>query len=217
MIEGISGIKTPRDTGTCTCCPLYITMQPTTTLDAGWSARVSLQVNYSLDLQPRRGATSSPSPFPGWVPTQSSRQVFFAETKNRSDLEHTIRCAQSAVLCPLEDPATFLGNPEPRAGAHRSKFSPNHVCIDIKEPNAPTLSFFDLPGIISQSETDEDAYTVPLVHNLVTEYVKMPGSLILVTCDLGTDIANSTAAGIARAHSATDRCIGAFKPIYHKP
>ncbi|KAH7397282.1 dynamin family protein-like protein [Pyrenochaeta sp. MPI-SDFR-AT-0127] len=206
VIEAISGIKTPRDTGTCTCCPLYITMQPSDDPNASWSARVSLQLDYALELVPRKSGPLQP--FPGWVPAQTSQHVPFAETKSPTELEKYIRCAQTAILCPLESPSTFLTDPEPRKGVHRSKFSPNLVRIDITHPGLPTLSFFDLPGIISQAETEEEAHTVPLVKNLVAEYVKKPGSLILVTCDLGTDIANSTAAGLARQHNATDRCIG---------
>lgn len=181
-------------------------MQPSDNPDAGWSASISLQLDYVLDMQPRKRV--SPEPFPGWVHARTSQQVPFAETKSHADLEYYIRCAQSAILSPLESPQTFLAGPEPREGAYRSKFSPNLVRIDITKPDMPTLSFFDLPGIISQAETEEEEHTVPLVQNLVSEYVKKPGSLILVTCDLGTDIANSTAAGLARQHNATQRCIG---------
>lgn len=205
VIEAISGIKTPRDTGTCTCCPLYITLQPSEDSNAGWSARVSLQQDYDLDLHSRRGAEQV---FHGWTPALSRRYIPFAETQSRNELEALIRRAQSANLSPLENPEVFKNTAQPPQGVQRSKFSPNIVRIDISQPGLPTLNFYDLPGIISQAETDEEAYTVPLVKNLVAEYVKQPGCLILVTCDLSNDIANSTAASLAREHNATDRCIG---------
>ncbi|CBX96177.1 similar to dynamin family protein [Plenodomus lingam JN3] len=204
VIEAISGIKTPRDTDTCTCCPLYINMKPSNTSNDTWTARVSLQRDYVLDTRPKEAAKEL---FPGWIPTES-RRIFFAETRSRLDLEGIIRSAQSANLNPLIDPKAFLATPGPRIDMNQNKFSPNVVCIDITEPGLPSLSFFDLPGLISQAETDEEAYTVPLVQNLVGQYVEEEGSLILVTCDLGTDIANSTAAGLARQYHATDRCIG---------
>ncbi|KAH9876502.1 hypothetical protein J1614_003633 [Plenodomus biglobosus] len=204
VIEAISGIKTPRDTDTCTCCPLYINMKPSNNLNDKWTARVSLQRDYAL-AAPLRDSTEEL--FPGWTPTEST-QIFFAETQSRIDLEHIIRSAQSANLNPHVDPQSFLAISGPPVSIHQNKFSPNTVCIDITEPGLPCLSFFDLPGLISQAETDDEAYTVPLVHNLVAQYVKEEGSLILVTCDLGTDIANSTAAGLAHRYKATDRCIG---------
>ncbi|KAL6709975.1 hypothetical protein ACN47E_000760 [Coniothyrium glycines] len=206
VIEAISGIRTPRDTGTCTRCPLFITMQPSDDPAAQWSAHVYLQQDYDLDTQPR--PPPDRQPYPGWTPAQSSRRIPFAETKSSAELERLIKCAQSANLSPLVPPQAFLEGPEPPIGAQRCKFSPNLVCIDIIQPDLPPLSFFDLPGIISQAETEEEAHIVPLVENLVAEYVKKTDSLVLVTCDLGTDIANSTAAGFARQHKATDRCIG---------
>ncbi|KAF2847444.1 dynamin family protein-like protein [Plenodomus tracheiphilus IPT5] len=204
VIEAISGIKTPRDTDTCTCCPLYINMKPSNNPSDKWMARVSLQRDYVLDSRPKQQAKEV---FPGWMPAESN-QIFFAETQSRDDLEHIIRSAQTANLNPLVDPQVFMAISGPRMGDRQNKFSPNTVCIDITEPNLPSLSFFDLPGLISQAETEEEAYTVPLVQNLVGQYVREEGSLILVTCDLGTDIANSTAAGLARQHDATHRCIG---------
>lgn len=181
-------------------------MQPLDDPTAKWNAVVSLQQDYDLNV--RICGRVKSEPFPGWIPAPASRNISFASTRNPAELEQIIRCAQSANLSPLEPPDAFLEGPEPRAGAQRCKFSPNLVRIDVTQPGLPTLSFFDLPGIISQAETEEEAHTVPLVQNLVSKYLKKPDSLILVTCDLGTDVANSTAASLARKHNATDRCIG---------
>ena len=207
VIEAISGIKAPRDTGTCTCCPLYITLQPADDVDAKWSAQIYRQIDYEPDPQGPRSESSQI--FPGWLPTPSSRQIPFAKTGSEDELERFIRAAQAANLNPFEDPEFFpaVGGYKPR-NTSPLKFSPNPVRVEITKPDLPTLSFFDLPGIISQAETEAEDYTVPLVENLVVEYVKQPETLILVTCDLGTDIANSKAAGLARKHKATDRCIG---------
>jgi len=206
VIEAISGIKTPRDTDTCTCCPLYITMRPSDSMNEVWRAQVSLQLEFVPDQHPQPAKEPL---FRGWTPAlASTRQVPFKETKSREDLENIIRAAQMAILNPLEDPHSFLANPRPRHRGQQNKFSPNTVRIDITEPGLPPLSFYDLPGLISQAETEDERYTVPLVKNLVGEYVKKRDTLILVTCDLGTDIANSTAAAFARDCDATDRCIG---------
>jgi hypothetical protein len=91
---------------------------------------------------------------------------------------------------------------------HQAKFSPNVVCIHVTGPELPALSFYDLPGIIGQAESTDTGYLVKFVKDLVIEYIKDPESLILVTCSLENDIANSTAGGIARDLKATNRCIG---------
>jgi hypothetical protein len=46
------------------------------------------------------------------------------------------------------------------------------------------------------------------VKSLVTKYISDPEALVLVTCALENDIANSIAAGLARRLKVTNRCIG---------
>jgi hypothetical protein len=59
--------------------------------------------------------------------------------------------------------------------------------------------------MIGQSDDPQD---IKFVKDLVTNYVNDPDALVLVTCSLENDIANSTAGGLARRLKATDRCIG---------
>jgi len=111
----------------------------------------------------------------------------------------------------MSDPTDFLP-PSPLSRDpetyHQTEFSPNVVCIHVTGPELPALSFYDLPGIIGQAESADNDYLVKFVKDLVTDYIKDPESLILVTCSLENDIHNSTASGIARELKATDRCIG---------
>lgn len=135
--------------------------------------------------------------------------VPFATTENPDELEGLIARAQLAVLSPQIDQEVFL-RPS-LAGLRedeRCPFSPNVVCISIVQPTLPALSFYDLPGIIGQADSEENQFVPKFVSDLVTEYVKDPETLILLCCSLETDIANSTAGGIARKLKATDRCIG---------
>jgi hypothetical protein len=127
-------------------------------------------------------------------------------TTDPDKLESIIARAQLATVSPLVDPTEFTkGSTLDLEKAHRCRFSPNVVCISISSPGSPSLSFYDLPGIIGQAEVSQD---VKFVRDLVVEYVKDPEALILVTCSMETDIANSMAGGIARQLKATDRCIG---------
>jgi hypothetical protein len=129
-------------------------------------------------------------------------------------LELVISRAQLATISPLVDPTEFLKPSIAHLNEfHRCKFSPNIVEITISHPDLPALSFYDLPGIIGQADT---ASEVKFVRDLVIEYVKDPEALILVTCSLANDIANSVAGGIARELKADKRCVGKFSDSFGK-
>ncbi|KAF2638633.1 P-loop containing nucleoside triphosphate hydrolase protein [Massarina eburnea CBS 473.64] len=207
VIEAISGITTPRSTDTCTRCPLYIQIGPSANANDGWHADVSLRRSYMYNGNPK----TSRATFPGWVANVVPEDRPFASTDSPVELEGIIERAQLATLSPLNDPAEFY-SPE---ALHRDPntfmrcdFSPNVVCIHISQPGLPALSFYDLPGIIGQAENEDSHFLVKFVKNLVSEYIKDPDSLILVTCSLEVDMENSTASGIARELKATNRCIG---------
>ncbi|CAN9098449.1 unnamed protein product [Alternaria alternata] len=206
VIEAISGIKTPRSTDTCTRCPLFIKLEPSENTCAGWSATISLRRSFGYDSKKGRGHEGR---FPGWVQMPKPSDTHFASTEDPCQLEELIARAQTAIINPMMDYKEFLKAPIGALGDYHScEFSPNVVFIAISHPDLPALSFYDLPGIIGQAESPETGYLVDFVHDLVTDYVKDPEALILVTCSLENDIANSTAGGIARKLNATDRCIG---------
>ncbi|KAI4909131.1 hypothetical protein J4E85_011602 [Alternaria conjuncta] len=207
VIEAISGIKTPRADDTCTRCPLLIKLDSSDDPRAGWSATVTLRRNFGYDGKP--AGPSHERRFPGWIQLPLPNDAFFADTDNPENLEHIIRRAQLATISPRIDYHEFLLPSLAALGEHhKCKFSPNIVCISITQPGSPSLSFYDLPGLINQADIEEEAYLIQFVRDVVVDYVKDAESLILVTCSLATDIANSTAAGIARSLKATDRCIG---------
>ncbi|KAH8722930.1 P-loop containing nucleoside triphosphate hydrolase protein [Phaeosphaeriaceae sp. PMI808] len=206
VIEAISGIKTPRSTGTCTRCPLFIKLEAPSEPDATWVAHVTLRRGFAYDGKVGKVGKSHERRFPGWTPLPQPTTVEFATTQNPNELEQIIARAQLAIISPLVDHTEFLKTTLPNLDNwHRCGFSPNIVSIFISNPGLPALSFYDLPGIIGQSE---DPVEVEFVRNLVADYIKDPEALILVACSLETDIANSTAGGIARELQATDRCIG---------
>jgi len=168
-----------------------------------WTARVTLRRIFDYDGKTGKGRDRR---FPGWVLRPQPKNEAFASTNDPSQLEEIIRRAQLAIISPWTDPKEFLQPSTDHTEAdQRCRFSPNVVCITIAHPDLPALSFYDLPGIVGQAE---DPLEVKFVRDLVTEYVKDPEALILVTCAMDNDIANSTAGGIARQLKATNRCIG---------
>ncbi|KAJ4377960.1 hypothetical protein N0V83_000790 [Neocucurbitaria cava] len=205
VIEAISGIKTPRSEGTTTKCPLFIKLEPSEDPNAPWSAQVTLRRDFFYDGKPGKGPGRR---FFGWGQLQQSNEIDFATTTDPGMLEQIITRAQSALVNPQLDYREFLLESAPSRDKDRLRFSPNIVSISITQPGLPALSFYDLPGVIGQAESESEQFLVKFVRDLVVGYVKDPEALILVTYSLEGDIANSTAGGIARELRATNRCIG---------
>ena len=91
---------------------------------------------------------------------------------------------------------------------HQVKFSPNVVRLDISGPGLPNLSFYDLPGVINQSEVAEEEYLVNLVKNLVKEYIKADNCINLLAIPMTDDPANSSASRLIREVKAEARTVG---------
>ncbi|KAF2438228.1 P-loop containing nucleoside triphosphate hydrolase protein [Karstenula rhodostoma CBS 690.94] len=203
VIEAISGVRTPRAGGTCTRCPLFIKLECASNPQASWHARVTLRLSYEY-----KGAARG-AKFPGWEPNLNVPEVPFAVCSSPEQLEEVIRRAQLALVHPLEDAMIFAQGRVPTLNPDqtlRVNFSPNIVCIHLSAPTLPNLSFYDLPGIISQSENPDD---VKLVKQLVQGFVEDPDAIVLVACSLAADIATSIASGYARTRwGAGGRCIG---------
>jgi hypothetical protein len=173
-----------------------------------WTAEVSLRRDYIFDGQIGDGPERR---FPGWLRSRETSEVYFTRTNKRDELQETIARAQMALICPHLEPTLFAKPIAPVVPENkRSDFSPNVVCISITAPELPNLSFYDLPGIIGQSEDQQKQFLVKFVQDLVTDYIMHPDALILLACSLGSDIATSTASGIARKLGAEDRCVGEY-------
>ncbi|KAF1962691.1 P-loop containing nucleoside triphosphate hydrolase protein [Byssothecium circinans] len=205
VIEAISGIKTPRSTDTCTRCPLYIQLEePSKESSKSWHAKILIRHKYIYDGISR-------TRFPNWKKNPNPVEEPFAETKSPLELEELIARAQLAVLSP-DQPSTDFLHPDVFSRDsdtyHQCDFSPNIVCIYISQLGLPSLSFYDLPGIIGQAEKEDAQFLVKFVRDLVSEYVLDPQTLVLVTCSLENDLANSTVTTLARELGASERCIG---------
>lgn len=183
-------------------------MQPSDDPNEEWYAEVYLLREFDIH-RPGQEETA----FPGWTPASTRGKIPFAQTTDPMQLEELIACAQRATLSPMLDHKLFLDPSYRNTHMHSTLFSPNPVGISIRKPGFPTLSFFDLPGLIAQAETEDEEFTVSLVENLVSMYVQDPEALVLVTTALENDIATSTAARIARRLKAINRCIGRSREL----
>ncbi|KAJ6582935.1 P-loop containing nucleoside triphosphate hydrolase protein [Mycena vulgaris] len=187
VVEAISGIKVPRDAGTCTRCPLECRLSSSTN---SWSCRISIRLEFDDLGRPRQ---------------EVSEHRFGNMITNKNEVEVALRRAQLAVLNPsvsfgeiLEMSPEDLKNGIP--GKEPLLFSRNVVCVDLEGPELTDLMFLDLPGIIQNAEPD----VVQLVEEMVVSHIK-GNCLILVALPMTDDIENQKALRLARQQDPEGR------------
>ncbi|KAJ7149427.1 P-loop containing nucleoside triphosphate hydrolase protein [Mycena crocata] len=179
VVEAISGIKVPRDSGTCTRCPMECRLASA----PQWSCRISIR--HEFDASGKR------------LP-KISEQEFGGVISDKDTVEIMLRRAQLAVLDPKAAMSDVMkmGVEELKEKMQDGKtpsFSKNIVCVDLEGPDLTDLQFVDLPGII-QNATAE---AVRLVEEMVVEHIK-GNCLILVAIPMTDDIENQKAMTLAR-------------------
>ncbi|KAF9220695.1 hypothetical protein BS17DRAFT_810582 [Gyrodon lividus] len=191
LVEAVSGINVPRDSGTCTRCPMVCSMSSTATT---WSCTVSLR--FTFDQSGQNLPKLETKPFGGAI-------------TERSEMEIWLRRAQAALLNPSVDQREFyrktvseLKEMTPR---NTLKFSKNAVVVSIKDPGATDVSFVDLPGLIQNDSLE----VVDLVRGLVNSEIERPNTIILVTIPMSDDMENQGAMQLAKkADPNGERTIG---------
>ncbi|KAL8799589.1 MAG: hypothetical protein Q9182_005765 [Xanthomendoza sp. 2 TL-2023] len=212
LIEGISGIKVPRSSGTCTRCVLEINLSASDA-DTHWRCSVYLQKAYiyegSQAATTRGERATRARPLGPWVAQGLPESSLFFKTTNKADIPQALWLAQLATLNPGSDPAKYFPGakikPDDRI---QVKFSPNVVRVDISAPELPNLSFYDLPGIINQAEVPEEEYLCKLVVNLAKTYAGNDSCINLLALPMTDDAANSTASKLVQELNAQHRTIG---------
>ncbi|KAG2036974.1 P-loop containing nucleoside triphosphate hydrolase protein [Suillus americanus] len=179
LVEAVSGINVPRDSGTCTRCPMECNMSSHAT---SWSCTITLRIGFDsngLDLQ------------------KPTNVEFGRQITDRSEFEVWLRRAQAAILNPNVPSSTFHTKTieELRNIKNTLKFSRNVVCVSIEDPDATDLSFYDLPGLIQ----NEEAEIVALVKSLAEHYIEKKNTIILTTIPMSDDMENQQSMSLARA------------------
>ncbi|KAG1729547.1 P-loop containing nucleoside triphosphate hydrolase protein [Suillus lakei] len=161
LVEAVSGINVPRDSGTCTRCPMECTMSSHA---SSWSCTITLRIGFDRN---------------GLVLQKPTNVPFGRTITAKSEFEVWLRRAQAAILNPDVSSSTFHTKAieELRSMKNTLKFSRNVVCVAIEDPDATDLSFYDLPGLIQ----NEEAEIVALVKSLVEHYTKKENTIILTT------------------------------------
>jgi GTPase SAR1 family protein len=211
LIEGMSEIKVPRSAGCCTRCPLEINLSES---ESPWNCQVILMKKYIYDGSGKMGkagiAPTRAKPFGPWI-EQDPEEELFATLADQEKVSEALKWAQLATLNPGRSYKEYMPgeNFDTDETYTQVKFSPNVVRLDISAPRFPNLSFYDLPGVINVAEVDEERYLVPLVENLVREYIKAKNCIVLLTLPMTDDATNSSAARIVRdVRGARERTLG---------
>ncbi|ESU11295.1 hypothetical protein FGSG_05351 [Fusarium graminearum PH-1] len=182
LMSGLANLELPRSEGTCTRCPLHI------------------RVSRSHD--------------------PSCRVTTIHEFKTMVDhgeIEDVLRWAQIAILNDDKSPELFVPGSgsiavntpiETASETVAAKFSPNIVALEIKGPELPDLSFYDMPGIFQNPADASDDYLVSVVRNLSKEYILHPSAIIMCSMPMNSDAENSSTFGLVRRLGALNRTIG---------
>ncbi|KAG9043510.1 hypothetical protein FS837_009470 [Tulasnella sp. UAMH 9824] len=195
LIESMSGLMLPRDTGTCTRCPMECRLQ----YGQVWSCKVSLR--FHVDRSGR--------------PLATIRDVPFGPTLyNAEDVEKILRRAQRAILRPELDPTLFLDDSDLHVFGVPLTFSGNCVCIQVAGPNIPDLYFYDLPGIIANVGDGGNEADIRLVEDLAKSYIKKPNCIVLLVISCETDFENQGAGRLVLKDPALrQRTIGVLTKV----
>ncbi|KAE8351641.1 P-loop containing nucleoside triphosphate hydrolase protein [Aspergillus coremiiformis] len=208
LIEGMSEIKVPRSAGTCTRCPMEINLSES---ESGqpWTCQIYISRKYVYDGSKKLKIPKKSQPLGPWI-TQDQEDEHFLTLSDKTQVQEAIKYAQLAILNPGQSARDY--NPVENVSISTQsqvKFSPNVVRLDISAADFPNLSFYDLPGVISQAELDEEKYLIQLIENLVKEYISQQNCIILLTLPMTDDATNSSAARIMRnVRGAHERTLG---------
>ncbi|SPJ89719.1 related to Mx protein [Fusarium torulosum] len=217
LMSGLANLELPRSEGTCTRCPLHIRVSRS----HDPSCRVWLRKEYTYD-PPASGRISesdvtNKDPFFPWRKLSGTIIHEFKTMIDHSEIEDVLRWAQIAILNDNRSPELFVpgsGNialniPIDRAAdSVAAKFSPNIVALEIKGPELPDLSFYDMPGIFQNPADASDDYLVSVVRNLSKEYIQHPSAIIMCSMPMNSDAENSSTFGLVRRLGALNRTIG---------
>ncbi|KAG8931129.1 hypothetical protein FRC01_001830 [Tulasnella sp. 417] len=200
LIESMSGISLPRASGTCTRCPMECRLQ----FGETWSCNVMLR--FEFDSNGKKLSTPREVSFGGLI-------------SDKADVTARLRRAQRAILRPSIDANKFLDDSDLETNGPSLSFSKNYVCIHVRGPEVPDLTFYDLPGIIANVSDGGNEKDIQLVEDLAKLYINQPNCIVLLVITCETDFENQGAYRLIKAdESLKTRTVGVLtKPDRIEP
>ncbi|KAG4028320.1 hypothetical protein MFRU_022g00400 [Monilinia fructicola] len=210
LITLISGVDLPKKSGCCTRCPANIVTKSGST----WSCTISLRQKYGYrppKTPIRDRDVHKNNQFPPWFEQEQTIKEF-AKFTDKTKLGEAMEWAQIALLNHNQDYEQFIPGKGQRYldknTATVAEVTPNIVKVEITGPNLLSLSFFDLPGIISNTPTVDQRYLIKVFENIAKSYIKSPNTLIIFAMTMQVEAVLSRAKAIIEEERATDRCMG---------
>lgn len=182
MLEGLTGLPFPRDSGLCTRFATHIKFRRTATTEVSVSVLPTANANpdhaKKLNEYQRNLKSLDQSTFAIILAEVS----FLRPSPQESLSAHTLMCGKVHKLMGLREPGA-----SDEAG---DTFSDDVLKIEICGPEQQHLSVIDVPGIFRNTTagvtTDSD---MQVVRNMVTHYMKNTRSVILAVIPANVDIA----------------------------
>ncbi|PPR06273.1 hypothetical protein CVT24_000892 [Panaeolus cyanescens] len=171
LVEAVSKINVPRDSGTCTRCPMICEISSDAT---EWSCTVSLDI----------AGTSVPNGAGGSV--KGHRRILFDRTTDKTQVEIILRRAQAAILnYPDRDVEDFLtkSKDELTLMSRQHDFSENKIVVQLKDPKATDVHFVDLPGLIQNA----DSSLIKLIQHLTKKEISQKNTIIVIAMPMTDD------------------------------
>ncbi|CAE6483870.1 unnamed protein product [Rhizoctonia solani] len=190
LIETLCRLTLPRSSGTCTRCPIECRSKY---VEQPWRGRVLLRM---LPEDDEEG---------------DAKEIPFGDIMtDPKDMETRIAQAQLAVLNAGTDPSTFLAmDPTKVKTRGGSGFTNNSVIVDLAGEGLADLNFVDLPGIIVNVGEGGDPNDIPLVQNMVKNYISRKSTIILLVISCHADFENQGAGLVAtECDPDGDRTVG---------
>jgi len=126
---------------------MFVKMESSANITSRWLAKVFLRKNYQF--VPHNPCEWDKN-YPQWQQKSPANEVLFCQTEEPGQLGRIIHGAQLAILNPGVEQNHFIPDSleEVLEDNRQAEFSPNIVCVYIWAPEIPSLSFYDLPGVI---------------------------------------------------------------------
>eukprot|EP00398_MALV-I-01_sp_L67-1_P000706 gene706-764_t len=183
VIESLTNIGLPRNSGTCTRCPIEVS---TAKVDQDWHCKIHLR--FSVDKN-----------------EQQLKQILNVEFKTLHDPEEVadaIAKAQMALLrgtAEVSDDSTEdLLEKCNGEGPLECSFSTNVVVVSIRGTNEENLMLTDLPGLIQATDKEEDKKYIEIIRNMCVKYVQPANTIILQCFTCSDDMDNQAVRQLAR-------------------
>ncbi|KAL7812134.1 P-loop containing nucleoside triphosphate hydrolase protein [Trichoderma aethiopicum] len=196
VLEGLTGIPFPRDSGLCTRFPTEIILRHTD----------EESVNYTTSIRPHASR-------PAGVKRRLSG--YRREVKDLSELPQII--VEVSQLLNIRGHVILSDNIQQKmASVHLSPpkdlghaFARDILRIEVTGPIGLYLSVVDLPGLISTPNEEQTEGDVEAVRDVVESYIESSRTIILAVLQAGNDMANQSIIRLARKHdSLGERTVG---------